>query len=230
MKNFPLFMIVLMALQLNLNSCSSKSMDSRDVSSEFVADEENSSATEEGVVVLGDDLFETIDDNVQQASQNEPQEEIQAEPENIAETEPIIESQMEYSNEFSEYTVEEGDTLMWISYKLYGDYRQWRKLKAWNEKLLDSKYKPEPGSKLSYQSNNSQFNWRGEGNPYLVLRGDTLFKISRKVYEGQGQLWRSIWKNNQTQIQDPDLIFAGFTLFYLPYEQVTRDIASNGKN
>ena len=195
MKNFQLFMIVIVALQLHLNSCSSQSMASRDVSSEFVADREDSSDAEEGVVVLGDDLFETIDDNVQQEYQNEPKEGIQVEPENIAAAEPVFENQMEYSNDFSEYTVLEGDTLMWISYKLYGDYRQWKKLKSWNEKILDSNYRPEPGAKLSYQSNNSQFNWRGKGNPYLVLRGDTMFKISRKVYEGQGQLWRSIWKN-----------------------------------
>lgn len=213
-------LLILITAQLVFSSCSSKtskSSNSGEFSSEFAVDEDNPlTEDEEGVMAFDESLFESIEDDIQEDAQ-------------VASTK--VYDEPETSETFSEesfetYTVLEGETLMWIAFKLYGDYRDWRKLKKWNKNILDYQDLPEIGAKLKYQPLQTASNWRAQGNPYLVLRGDTLFKVSKKVYEGQGLLWKSIWANNQVQIRDPNLIFAGFTLFYLPYEEVKRDIAS----
>jgi nucleoid-associated protein YgaU len=213
-------LLLLITAQLAFSSCSSKSSkpsNSGEFSSEFAVDEDNPlTEDEEGVTAFDDDFFDSIEDDIQ--------EDAQVASTNIFEETETTETYNEES--FETYTVLEGETLMWIAFKLYGDYRDWRKLKRWNENILDYQDLPEIGAQLKYQPQQTASNWRAQGNPYLVLRGDTLFKVSKKVYEGQGHLWKSIWANNQAQIRDPNLIFAGFTLFYLPYEEVKRDIAS----
>jgi len=57
------------------------------------------------------------------------------------------------------------------------------------------------------------------GNPYLIKSGDSLSLISKKVY-GDWREWPAIHKNNPKQIRDPNLIFAGFTLYYLPLNKI----------
>ncbi|PIP94727.1 MAG: hypothetical protein COW78_09545 [Bdellovibrio sp. CG22_combo_CG10-13_8_21_14_all_39_27] len=57
------------------------------------------------------------------------------------------------------------------------------------------------------------------GNPYLIKSGDSLSLISKKVY-GDWREWPAIHKNNPQQIRDPNLIFAGFTLYYLPLNKI----------
>jgi nucleoid-associated protein YgaU len=46
---------------------------------------------------------------------------------------------------------------------------------------------------------------------YTVVSGDSLSKISKKVY-GDPNHWRRIFDANQDQIKDPDEIFPGQTL------------------
>ena len=43
--------------------------------------------------------------------------------------------------------------------------------------------------------------------------------ISKKKY-GTPVRWKSIWDNNKPMIKDPNLIFAGFTLYYIPDNSV----------
>jgi len=45
--------------------------------------------------------------------------------------------------------------------------------------------------------------------------------ISTKVYDGEKKYWKKLWENNKPMIRDPNLIFAGFTIFYQPLEQLT---------
>lgn len=234
MKSTKLFLILLLATQFVFSSCSSKSSKKSEnptVESEFAVDDDvPMSEGEEGVVALDEGLYDSIEDDIK--------DEAQVAPDNIYDDEEAVQAYNKeskediykvFSDNFATYKVEEGETLMWIAYKLYGDYREWKKLKLWNENLLDYEDRPETGATLKYQPLETAFNWKSQGNPYLVLRGDTLFKISRKVYEGEGDLWRSLWVNNQVQIRDPDLIFAGFTLFYLPYNEAKRSLASDGE-
>lgn len=233
MKSVKLFLLLLLVAQLSFSSCSSKSSksaNSGEISSEFAVDEDGPiSEEEEGVVALDEGLYDSIEDDIK--------DDAQVAADNIYDDVEAVQSYNKESKQdiykvfgdnFESYTVLEGETLMWIAFKLYGDYREWRKLKAWNENQLDYQDLPEVGAKLKYKPLETAFNWKSGGNPYLVLRGDTLFKISRKVYEGQGDLWKSIWVNNQVQIRDPNLIFAGFTLFYLPIEEAKRSVASDG--
>ena len=59
------------------------------------------------------------------------------------------------------------------------------------------------------------------GLPYLIKEGDSLASISLDKYETLNK-WRYIYNNNKPLIKDPNLIFAGFTLYYIP----ERDVAS----
>jgi LysM repeat protein len=113
--------------------------------------------------------------------------------------------------EISYYTIEKGDTLMFIAFKLTGDYNQWRQLRKLNPSL--SKKGLVAGEKIKYQVPEVEFRWQPEGLPYRIKSGDTLSIIAKKLY-GTDRRWRDLYNNNQPMIQDPHLIFAGFTLYY----------------
>ncbi len=112
------------------------------------------------------------------------------------------------------YTVKANETLMLIAFKLYGDYLRWKELANLNSGLLNGGTSVTAGMQIRYPSNGSDFVWNPEGEPYLIKRGDTLGRISTKVY-GQMSKWRKIWDNNRPLIKDPNKIYAGFTLYYL---------------
>ena len=69
--------------------------------------------------------------------------------------------------------------------------------------------------KIKYNVPTQEFVWNPTGNPYLIVEGDTLGKISDKVY-GSIKKWKSIWDNNKALIINPNVIFSGFTIYYLP--------------
>jgi nucleoid-associated protein YgaU len=46
------------------------------------------------------------------------------------------------------------------------------------------------------------------GSAIIIRRGDTLWRISRRVY-GRGVRYSTIYLANQTQIEDPDRIWPG---------------------
>lgn len=224
-----LFFAILFATT-SFTSCSSKKapQEENPFSSEFVVEEEGP-ASEENIISLDDDLFSEIEDNLQEettyAADNIYDDVEKVEAFNTSVKEDVFKV---LSENFKTYKVQGDETLMWIAFKLYGDYRAWKSLKKWNPEVVDFDNSVKPGTKLKYEPMTTDFKWKNQGNPYLIHNGDTLFKISRKVYQGEGQYWKDIWQNNQLQIRDPNLIFAGFTLFYLPYESVrSRDIASD---
>jgi nucleoid-associated protein YgaU len=115
-----------------------------------------------------------------------------------------------------QYHVQKGETLMMASFKIYGDYRKWKDLKAWNKGK-----KIGEGTVLKYYVPDQTFGWQPNGLPYLVKNGDTLQVISMDKY-GTTKKWKHIYENNRPLIRDPNLIFAGFTIYYVP----TRDVAS----
>lgn len=117
------------------------------------------------------------------------------------------------------YRVQKGDTLMMIAFKIYGDYRKWKDIKELNRDKLKSKLSDD--MELKYFVVDESFSWKPEGTPYLVKTGDTLQKISMDSY-GTTRKWKFIYENNRPLIKDPNLIFAGFTLYYKP----SRDLAS----
>jgi len=120
------------------------------------------------------------------------------------------------------YKIQKGDTLMMIAFKIYGDYHKWKDMKKWNMEKL--KTKMNPGDSLKYITPEKAFTWQPSGLPYVTKTGDTLGIISKDKY-GTPKKWKSIYENNRPLIQDPNLIFAGFTIYYVP----VRDVASEKK-
>ncbi len=115
-----------------------------------------------------------------------------------------------------EYQLQKNETLMMAAFKIYGDYRKWKDIKAWNKgKKLGV------GATFKYYVPEQAFGWQPSGVPYLVKTGDTLQVISKDKY-GTVKKWKSIYENNRPLIIDPNLIFAGFTIYYVP----ARDVAS----
>jgi hypothetical protein len=121
------------------------------------------------------------------------------------------------------YSVKSNETLMIIAFKLYGDYTRWKEIQRLNSEQLAGSTVISPGMNLKYNSQGAGFVWNPEGNPYLIQRGDTLGRISGKVYGTQSK-WKNIWDNNRALIRDPNRIFAGFTIYYTG--EKARDIAS----
>src|SRR5690606_24727944 len=112
-----------------------------------------------------------------------------------------------------EYVVKEGETLMLVAHNLYGDYRKWRDLRDLNKATLGKRNSLVGGSILKYYEPAEPYVQSTNGEPYLIQKLDTLGTISTKVYQTPKK-WKAIWKNN-TYIKNPNLIFAGFTLYYV---------------
>ena len=122
-------------------------------------------------------------------------------------------SKVVIDGDVASYTVKRNDTLMFIAFKLYGDYAKWREIKRANPGLSSTKLTV--GSVIKYQEAATKFAWRPQGEAYLIKRGDTLGTISSDVY-GVSSKWKKIYRNNRPMIKNPNLIFAGFTLYYVP--------------
>ncbi len=130
----------------------------------------------------------------------------------------------EYKEEFEEYIVQKNDSLMLISFKLYNKFENWRDLAEWNNVSSVENYTIREGDKLKFKVRGANgVVWNPNGDPYLIRRGDYLEKISKKRYEGQGQYWYDIWKNNDVLIHHPDRIYTGFTIYTESYEQVQQN-------
>lgn len=132
---------------------------------------------------------------------------------------PEAQVPVESAQVMSEYTVKDGETLMMVAFNIYGDYTKWKDLKGWNPDIdtLNAK----TGMKLKYIEPMQKFVFNPSGLPHLIKKGDSLGSISQEKY-GTLQRWKDIFDNNQPLIKDPNLIFAGFTLYYVP----DREIAS----
>lgn len=140
-------------------------------------------------------------------------------PAKIRVEEPVYAETQSYGP-METYRVQKGDTLMMIAFKIYGDYRKWKDIRVWNKDVK----KVSEGVELKYHVPDQKFGWMPNGLPYLVKTGDTLQIISMDKY-GTTRKWKSIYDNNRPLIRDPNLIFAGFTIYYQP----TRDLASEPK-
>lgn len=113
------------------------------------------------------------------------------------------------------YAVKPGDTLMKIAYQTYGDLTQWKRIFDRNRSKLKMGSQLAAGMELDIEMPEVAVQIDQNGNPYLIRQGDTLGSISGEVYRTPTK-WRKIYENNRQLIKDPDRIFAGFTLYYLP--------------
>jgi nucleoid-associated protein YgaU len=125
-----------------------------------------------------------------------------------------------HSGDKGHYTVQKGDTLMLIAFKLYGDYGRWSELASMNRDKIGKWGMIRPGHQIRYAVPNQPFQWMPKGSPYMIQRGDTLGTISESNY-GTTNRWKDLWYNNRPMIKDPNLIFAGFTL-YVPSDKMAQ--------
>jgi nucleoid-associated protein YgaU len=125
------------------------------------------------------------------------------------ESEPV-----QMSGSTKTYRVAKNETLMMIAFKLYGDYGKWKQIASMNRNSLGGGTVVREGQVLKYNAPAEEFVWNPQGLPYLIKTGDTLGIISSSVYQTPKK-WKLIWDNNRPLIKNPNLIFAGFTIYYL---------------
>lgn len=165
------------------------------------ADEDGEEIADEEVEVEDDDA-EVVEEDISPSDE--------ADDSAVASSSPAPSMEMTGSDGW--YTVQRGDTLMIIAFKIYGDYDRWRSLASWNSGKLGPNYSVSVGQQLKYDEPAQKFEWNPSGNPYLIRSGDTLGTISRDTYGSMGY-WKNIWNNNRPLIKDPNRIFAGFTIY-----------------
>ena len=125
---------------------------------------------------------------------------------------------------FEKYIVQKDDSMMMISYRIYGTIKHWVELAKLNGITPEIGYKIIEGTELKFKVRDSSGNeWKPEGSPYLVRHGDYLGNISKKVYKNNARFWYDIWKNNEALIHDPNKIYVGFTIYYESIETVYKN-------
>jgi nucleoid-associated protein YgaU len=117
------------------------------------------------------------------------------------------------SGEVKTYTVKKGETLMQIAFKLYGDISKWKDIMAMNSEKLTNNSSLMANTSLKYRAPETPFVWNPSGTAYMIKNGETLGTISNTVY-ATPKKWKNIWENNKPLIKNPNVIYAGFTLYY----------------
>lgn len=213
----------LFASFLTLYSCSNSLPEPSLTTSAAV---EDSFVVEEDIEVIdvGEEIFSEIAQLEQKSTVSRRDtiydSEVKIEEHNLQKQERIMEA---LTQNIHDYEVQPHDTLMLISYKLLGDFRFWRLLEDWNPELQGQTDKLLPGSIIKYDISYKKDLTQPAGLPYLILIGDNLGKVSHKVYDDSGARWRHLYENNRPLIYDPNIIFAGFTLYYQPLELLEAD-------
>jgi nucleoid-associated protein YgaU len=111
-----------------------------------------------------------------------------------------------------QYKVKPGDTLMKISFEMFGNLYRWKEIYEANRgKFADYKAMP-IGTVLTIYGVEYVVIQRN-GKPYLIKRNDTLRRISNQLY-GNADYWQELWHNNPQLIQNPNQIYYGFTMYY----------------
>lgn len=211
-------LILMTLLLMGLISCSIKKQNNSEENAEIIELTDSDELLEES-----DELALTDESLVDEGLADETLTADSMEDESLSEEVTADEIVIDDVASQMEYTVEKGDTLMMIAFKIYGDYSKWREIAKLNqEKLIQGQIAP-VGTKLNYYAPSEAFTWNPEGNPYLVKNGDTLGGISTNTY-GTMKYWKNIWDNNRPLIQNPNKIYAGFTI-YTPVME-GRDVAT----
>ena len=136
-------------------------------------------------------------------------------PEIKAEAPPVEVAAMTNNDAGKEmsYKVQKGETLMQIAFKIYGDISKWKSIEQINGAKLSKNSTLRSGMELKYIAPEKAFVWSPEGTPHLIKTGETLGTISNSVYQTPKK-WKNIWENNKPLIKNPNVIYAGFTLYY----------------
>ncbi len=123
------------------------------------------------------------------------------------------------------YHVKQGDTLMKIAYEQYGNLYLWKEIYAANKDAIQDPNHVPPGTVLKLDDlgggrRPGSVAIEHNGEQYLIKNGDTLGIISNDVY-GTTAKWKELWENNRQLIKDPNKIYAGFFLYYIPSQHAS---------
>ena len=202
--------LFLLSLFLLLFSCSKtkKKEDPEKTTPDVVKDEKNERKTAEEELIVDEET--TTEDEEEELI---VEEDLEKKDETQAIKTSEEKKEVSLSGNIAQYKVKKGETLMLIAFKLYGDYGKWKNIAAQNPQLKVKGIRP--GMSLKYDMPTQEFSWRPVGLAHLITSGETLGKISKSKY-GTSKKWKNIWNNNKPLIKNPNLIFAGFTLYYKP--------------
>ncbi|SBT09953.1 Peptidoglycan-binding lysin domain protein [Candidatus Propionivibrio aalborgensis] len=123
---------------------------------------------------------------------------------------------------FMVYTVRRGDTLWGIARRLTGDGRNWPQLLSGHYRAVEvglavasriaDPARIRPGQNILVPLSPSAGFRAVE---YHVARGESLSAIALRIY-GDAQMWRAIYRDNERQLPNPDLIEPGQVLILRP--------------
>lgn len=202
---------VLIILALFFTTACSNSKKQGDVEDEVESTEESevmADSDEEDLILEEDDESEEVAEIEEEPSDD------YIEEESVSETNSVV----TIDGDIQEYQVQKGDTLMLVAFKIYGDYSYWKNLREWNPGSRGLR----EGTTLKYKGPSQPFQWKRNGEPHLIQDGETLGVISNQKY-GTEKRWKDLWDNNRPMIKNPNLIFAGFTLYYVPDRNVASE-------
>lgn len=221
MKHFNLFLALLLSSIIISCSSGQNLKEENKVESEFedsvALENENQYEDEESIDEgnYSDDTIEEQEDEV--ASETPSPEEFSEQPQAVR-----IDNQ---NGSLTDYTVKKGETLMLIAFQLYGDYSRWREIRDQNPELSSYQNLAE-GQNLKVVMPDANHSFRPDGLPYLIKTSDTLQIISKNVYDTTKK-WMQIYKHNDALIKNPNVIYAGFTIYYLEDGNYNRTPANN---
>lgn len=158
---------------------------------------------------------------------------MEAAPEFVQEEKAVVKTEKlvvdEGPRKIKIYKVKKGETLMQIAFKLYGDIGRWSDLKKLNQEKVARDKTLATNMSLKYEAPETEFVWNPIGEPYLIGNGETLGMISNSVYQTPKR-WKSIWENNKPLIKNPNIIYAGFTLYYKKDEKLANYVQPKKMN
>ncbi len=97
------------------------------------------------------------------------------------------------------YTIKSGDTLWKIAAEYYGNGALWTKLYEDNRDVIADANLIRAGQQIKIYQGQAENSIDSTVRTYVVQKGDTLWKISKKFYS-KGWLWRIIYDANKDTI------------------------------
>lgn len=111
------------------------------------------------------------------------------------------------------YTIVSGDTLSKIAFRYYGDASLWKKIYEDNRDVIQNPHRIRVGWQIKIYPINMKTG-SAVGNAagtYVVQRGDSLWRISQKMY-GRGWQWGKIYDANKAVLPTAKLLQVGQVL------------------
>ncbi|MBI4924323.1 MAG: LysM peptidoglycan-binding domain-containing protein, partial [Bdellovibrio sp.] len=87
---------------------------------------------------------------------------------------PKPEAKAPISEEYQDYTVQSGDTLMKIAFETYGDLYRWNKIYELNKDKVTNPNSIAKGTVLKLEKSSATITIEKNGDQYLIKKGDTL--------------------------------------------------------